>query len=241
MLLQAMVDPKRAGAANYSGALKIDALKGVRLGVARFIQGYSPATGKAFDEALAVLKARGAELVVIDQFDVSPIRELQLPILLTEFKADLNAYLATAPAAVTTRTLADLIAFNRAEPREMPWFGQDLFEQAQATSGLADPAYTQALQKARTLAGPEGIDHLLGQYKVIALIAPTSGPAWSIDLVNGDRSVGSASMLAAVAGYPHLTVPMGTAAGLPVGLSFIGPAWSEQTLLSLGYSFEQAR
>jgi amidase len=241
MLLAALVDPERAVAANYSGAMNPNALKGARLGVARFIQGFSPATEKTFDAALAVLKAQGAELVVIEQFDLAPIRELQLPILLTEFKADLNAYLATAPATVPSRTLADLIAFNRAEPREMPWFGQDLFEQAQATAGLGDPAYLQGLQKARTLAGPEGIDRLLATHKVIALIAPTSGPAWSIDLVNGDRSVGSASLLAAVAGYPHLTVPMGEAAGLPVGLSFIGPAWSEQTLLSLGYAFEQAR
>jgi amidase len=241
MLLEAMADPKRAGVPNYSARLKPDALKGARLGVARFIQGYSPPTEKAFDAALAVLKAQGAELVMIGEFDLGPIRELQLPILLTEFKAGLNDYLATAPATVKSRTLADLIAFNRAEPREMPWFGQDLFEQAQATTGLGDPAYLQALQKARTLAGAEGIDRLLAIHKVIALIAPTSGPAWSIDLVNGDRAVGSASLLAAVAGYPHLTVPMGEAAGLPVGLSFLGPAWSEQTLLSLGYAFEQAR
>ena len=178
---------------------------------------------------------------MIEKFDLGPLRELQLPILLTEFKADLNAYLATAPATVKSRTLADLIAFNRAEPREMPWFGQDLFEQAQATAGLDDPAYMQALQKARTLAGPEGIDRLLKEHGVVALIAPTSGPAWSIDLVNGDRSVGSASLLAAIAGYPHLTVPMGEVAGLPVGLSFFGPAWSEQKLLSLGYAFEQLR
>ena len=241
LLLEAMADPKRARAANYSGALKIDALKGVRLGVMRFIQGYSPSTEKTFDAALAVLKAQGAELVVIEKFDLGPIRELQLPILLTEFKADLNAYLATTPATVKSRTLADLIAFNRAEPREMPWFGQDLFEQAQATTGLDDPAYTQALQKARTLAGPEGIDRLLKEHGVVALIAPTSGPAWSIDLVNGDRSVGSASLLAAIAGYPHLTVPMGEVRGLPAGLSFIGPEWSEEILLSLGYAFEQAR
>jgi len=241
LLLAALADPARAKEANYPGALKRDALKGARLGVVRFLQGYSPATEQAFNETLTLLKAQGAELVDIGQFDVSPIRELQLPILLTEFKADINAYLATTPDAVKSRTLADLIAFNRAEPREMPWFGQDLFEQAQATVGPSDPAYLQALQKARTLAGANGIDRLLADNKVIALIAPTSGPAWTIDLVNGDRPVGSASLLAAVAGYPHLTVPMGNVAGLPVGLSFIGPEWSEGTLLSLGYAFEQAR
>jgi amidase len=241
LLLDAMVDPKRAGATNYSSGLKAKTLKGARLGVARFIKGYSPATDKAFSDAMAVLAAQGAVLVDIEQFDLAPIRELQLPILLTEFKTDLNAYLATTPAEVESRTLADLIAFNRAEPREMPWFGQDLFEQAQATAGLGDPAYLQALQKARAMAGPEGIDRLLKEHQVIALIAPTSGPAWSIDLVNGDRSVGSASLLAAISGYPHLTVPMGETAGLPVGLSFFGPAWSEQTLLALGYAFEQAQ
>jgi amidase len=246
LLLDAMVDPKRASvdgraAPNYTSGLGEVALKGARLGVARFIKGYSPATEKAFDEALAVLKAQGAVLVEIETFDLGPLRELQLPILLTEFKADLNAYLATAPDTVKSRTLADLIAFNRAEPREMTWFGQDLFEQAQATAGLGDAAYTEALHKARSLAGPQGIDRLLAEHGVIALLAPTSGPAWTIDLVNGDRSVGSASLLAAIAGYPHLTVPMGEAAGLPVGLSFFGAAWSERKLLSIGYAFEKAR
>ena len=241
LLLEAMADPKRTGATNYSRGLEPRALKGTRLGVARFIKGYPPATEKAFGEALALLAAQGAVLVDIEQFDLTPIRDLQLPILLTEFKTDINLYLATTPAEVETRTLADLIAFNRAEPREMTWFGQDLFEQAQATAGSADPVYLQALQKARTLAGVGGIDRLLAEHRVIALIAPTSGPAWSIDLVNGDRSVGSASLLAAIAGYPHLTVPMGEAAGLPVGLSFFGTAWSEGTLLALGLAFERAQ
>lgn len=246
LLLDALVDPKRASPGiriqtNYSGGLQAAALKGARLGVARFIKGYSPATENTFNAALAVLKSQGAVLVEIEQFDLAPLRDLQLPILLTEFKVDLNAYLATAPDTVKPRTLADLIAFNLAEPREMAWFGQDLFEQAQATAGLGDAAYTQTLQKARSIAGPEGIDRLLKEHGVIALLAPTTGPAWTIDLVNGDRSVGSASLLAAIAGYPHLTVPMGEAAGLPVGLSFFGAAWSEQKLLSLGYAFEKAR
>lgn len=241
LLLAAMADPKRASAANYLGALKATALKGARLGVARFIQGYSPDTEKAFNDALQVLKAQGAVLVEITQFDYEDIRDLQLPILLTEFKVGVNAYLATTPDTVKTRTLADVIAFNLAEPRELSWFGQDQFEQAQATAGLADPAYLKMLEKAHAIATVRGIDRLLGEHKLVALLAPTTGPAWSIDLVNGDRSVGSASLLPAIAGYPHLTVPMGEVAGLPVGLSFIGPAWSEQSLLALGFAFEQAR
>jgi amidase len=241
LLLAALADPQRASAANYPGALKAGALKGARLGVARFIQGYSPQTEKAFNDALQVMKAQGAVLVEINRFDYEDIRDLQVPILLTQFKVGVNAYLATTPDTVKTRTLADVIAFNLAEPRELSWFGQDLLEQAQATAGLSDPAYLTMLEKARAIAGLRGIDRLLGEYKFIALVAPTTGPAWSIDLVNGDRSVGSAALLPAIAGYPHLTVPMGEVAGLPVGLSFIGTAWSERALLALGNSFEQAR
>jgi amidase len=164
-----------------------------------------------------------------------------MPILLAEFKAGINAYLATTPPAVKTRTLADLIAFNHAQPRELEWFGQEIFEQAEATSGLGDPAYLEALRRARVASTEAGIDRLLRENDVVALVAPTAGPAWLIDLVNGDRSTGSASTLPAMAGYPHLTVPMGEVHGLPVGLSFIGPAFSERRLLTLGYGFEQAR
>jgi amidase len=153
---------------------------------------------------------------------------------------DLNAYLASTPPAVKTRTLADLIAFDKTEPREMAWFGQDLFEMAEATNGLDDPKYVTAHRLSRQAAGPQGIDRLLREHHVIALVAPTTDPAWVIDLVNGDHGSASATTLPAVAGYPHLTVPMGEVFGLPVGLSFIGPAWSEQLLLSLGYGYEQA-
>jgi amidase len=242
MLLSAMTGPDERGRrTNYAAGLKGDALKGVRLGVARFIGGYSPQTVQAFDAALQVLQSQGAVLVDIGKFDFANLGEMELLILLTELKADLNAYLATTPAAVKTRTLADVIAFNKATPAEMVWFGQDLFEQAEATSGLNDPKYLDALKKARELAGPQGIDRLLREHNVVALLAPTYGPAWTIDLVNGDRSIASSTQLAAVSGYPHLTVPMGKVGGLPVGLSFFGAARSEQTLLSLGFSFEQAR
>ncbi len=233
LLLQALADPRRP-APNYLAALRGDALAGRRLGVARFIKGYSPATEKAFDEALQALVRKGAVLVDIEQFDFADLRELQLPILLSEFKPGIERYLATAPAAVRSRTLADLIAFNRAEPRELAPFGQELFEMSQEMRGITDQAYLQARRRATLLAGEQGIERLLRTYDVVALLAPTSGPAWTIDLVNGDRSVGSASLLPALAGYPHLTVPTSRVGGLPVGLSIIGTAWSEQLLLSLG-------
>jgi len=146
------------------------------------------------------------------------------------------------PATVKTRTLADLIAFdNRHADREMPWFAQDLFEKAEATQGTADPAYVAAAEAARRAAGADGIDALLAHDRLDALVAPTTGPAWTIDLVNGDRGGGgSAGGLPAIAGYPHLTVPMGQVKGLPVGLSFIGPAWSEALLLGLGFAYERS-
>ena len=240
LLLAALADPKRP-VEDYRAALAPDALQGTRLGVARFIKGFSPQTEAAFNAALEILKARGAELVEIPEFDFRDIGAHELTLLLTELKVDLNAYLATAPAAVKTRTLADVIAFNRGEPRETIYFGQDLFEQAEATGGLDDPKYLNALQRARLIAGKEGLDKLLADNRVVALVSPTYGPAWSIDLVNGDPSVASSTMLSAVIGYPHLTVPMGDVSGLPVGLSFMGPAWSEKTLLRIGYAFEQAR
>jgi amidase len=152
-------------------------------------------------------------------------------------------YLKGSPAPIGVRSLADLIAFDRAhEAQEMPLFGQELFEQAEKTKGLTDPKYKKARQTSFEAAGPNGIDHMLKQYDVVALVGPTAGPAWKIDAVNGDQfSGGGAGNLPAVAGYPHLTVPMGLIKGLPVGLSFIGPKWSEAMLLSLGYAYEQAR
>jgi amidase len=233
-----MVDPEHAR--DFRGGLRADALKGARLGVARFIKGYAPRTDQAFEKMLGVLRSAGAELVDIPEFDRADLRDLESTILATEFKAGVDEYLATTPATVKSRTLAALIAFNRGEPRELEWFGQDLFETSQARAGLDDPAYTAALRKALALARENGIDRLLADHKVIALVAPTNGPAWTVDLVNGDRGVGSASMLPAIAGYPHLTVPAGDVAGLPVGLSFIGTAGSDATLLSLGFSFERA-
>lgn len=227
---------------DYAAALDAGSLKGARIGVMRFATGFSILTDEAFERALGVLRAQGAVLVDIDSFDRSRISAASLGVLLSEFKAGLNAYLATTPPVVKTRTLADLIAFNQAHARqEMPFFGQDLFVKAEATKGLDNPEYRAARDLIRRLAGPDGIDRMLRANDVVALVGPTMPPAFLTDRLNGDRTGGAgAGGIAAVAGYPHLTVPMGLVKGLPVGLSFIGPAWSEARLLSFGYAYEQA-
>ncbi|MEA3042791.1 MAG: amidase [Sphingomonadales bacterium] len=226
---------------DYAAGLSPRALRGVRIGVMRFSAGFG--TDAPFEAALDVLRAQGAELVEMREFAVS--RDLgrnEIVVLLAELKHDLNAYLATLPAAVRTRTLEQLIAFNRTNrDAELALFGQDLFEQAQASAGL-DEAYRTARATSLRLAGPEGIDKLLSDNHVAALVAPTRPAAWLIDAVHGDQSPGGgpAGTLAAVAGYPHLTVPMGAVRGLPVGLSFIGARWDDARILALGYAYEQA-
>ncbi len=154
-----------------------------------------------------------------------------------ELKADMNAYLATTPGRM--RTLSDLIAFNKASPREMSLFGQDLFETADATAGLADPAYVKARDALRK-SSRAALDGLFAKYRLDALIRATDDPSFRIDTIKGDNDSSTASFLPATAAYPHLTVPMGFVHGLPVGMSFAGPAWSEARLLALGYAFEQA-
>ena len=162
-------------------------------------------------------------------------------VLQTELKVDLNAYLAGSPPAVRSRTLAQLIAFDDAHPQEMTWFGQSTFIKVERTRGLKNPAYREARAANLRLAGPEGIDRLLREHDVVALVSPTQNPASVIDLVNGDGGIGPGdSCLPAVAGYPYITLPMGAVHGLPVGLSFIGPKWSEGRLLGLAYDYEQA-
>jgi amidase len=235
--------PADAHKTDYLAGLEPNALKGVRIGVMRFAADFHPETDLVFTKALAALEAAGATLVEIEQFPHGrDLRKLENLILMTELKADLNAYLATtAPDQVPSRILADLIAFNRQHAEaEMPLFGQDLFEAAQLSKGLDDPAYVAARADARRFAGPEGIDAMLQAAKVDVLIAPTLGPAWLIDPVLKDRFVGGGvGGPPAIAGYPHLTVPMGLVDGLPVGLSFVGPAWSEARLLAYGFAFEQ--
>lgn len=229
---------------DYLIGLKPDALKGVRVGVMRFAANFHPETDAVFEKSLDALAAAGATLVDIQKFpNDRDLGKFEQVVLMTELKADLNAYLAsTRPNRTPTRSLADLIAFDKTHAdREMPLFGQELFETAQATKGLDDPDYLYAAADAHRFAGPEGIDKLLSDNRVSVLVAPTLGPAWLIDPVLKDQySGGGAGGPAAIAGYPHLTVPMGQVDGLPVGLSFIGPAWSEAALLAYGYAFEQA-
>ena len=225
---------------DYAAALDAGALRGARIGVLSFAARFNPDVAALFDAALADMAAAGATLVEIDALDRTGLGDAETAVLLTEFKADIDAYLATTPQAVRTRTLADLIAFGRADPRETAWFGQEQFERAQAAPGLADPAYRAALARARRIARTEGVDRLLAADRLDALVAPTTGPAWTSDLVTGDHySGGGAGTLAAVGGTPHLSVPMGAVKGLPVGLSFLGPAWGEARLLALGYAYEQ--
>jgi amidase len=228
---------------DYVAALKPDALKGARIGVLRFASGWSAATDKVFEQALTVLQQQGATLVDITSLkDREKIRDAETLVLHTELKADLNAYLATTPETVETRTLADVIAFNTAHAqRELALFGQETFLKAEATKGLDDPEYQAARATSLRIAGRDGIDAMLAANHLDALVGPTMPPAWKIDAANGDHiGGGGPGGLAAVSGYPHLTVPMGAVMGLPVGLSLIGPAWSEARLLAYGYAYEQA-
>nr|WP_292082071.1 MULTISPECIES: amidase [unclassified Brevundimonas] len=229
---------------DYRAALDANSLRGARIGVMRFLlPAYSAETRAEFERALVALRAAGAEVVEIEQAppDLRAIGGWELTVLLTELKHDLNLYLAsTDPAQVKARTLADVIAFNAAEPRETVLFGQDLFERAQATGGLTDPAYVEARAKSLRAAGPDGIDRMMAEHRVVALIAPTTSRAWTNDPKDEDDMQGSASRLAAVAGYPHLSVPMGFDRGMPVGLSFIGGKWDDARILSLGHAYEQA-
>ena len=227
---------------DYVAALDADSLRGARIGVLRFMaNNFSDDTKAAFERSLQAMRDAGAELVEITEGpDMRAIGGAQLTVLLTELKADLNAYLAsTDPEQVPTRTLADVIAFNAAEPRETVLFGQELFERAEATGGLEDPAYVTARETSLRLSGVEGIDRMMAGNRVVALVSPTTSRAWTNDREDDDDGQGSASTLAAVAGYPHLTVPMGMDRGMPVGISFMAGAWQDATVLSLGYAFEQ--
>ena len=227
----------------YVRALDIAGLKGARIGVARAkYTGYNTHADALFETALHAMKDAGA--VIVDPADIKTagkFDDAEYEVLLYEFKADLEAYLGTQPAGARARTLDDLIAFNNAHgPEEMPYFKQEIFEQAAKKGPLSSAAYRKALAKCGRLARVEGLDATFARHRLDAIVAPTQGPPALIDLVNGDPSGGSSTSPCAVAGYPAITVPMGYAFGLPLGITFMGKAWSEATLLKLAYAYEQA-
>lgn len=232
--------PERPAGEDFTSALAAASLRGVRIAVLH--PDMPGALAERYAAALGVLKAQGAVLVDVEQPRLDGLGAAETLVLRTELKADLAAYLATTPGAVTTRTLADLIAFDRAHAaQEMPFFGQETFEAAELTKGLSDPTYLAALATSRKLARAQGIDAMLAAAHATLLVEPSYGMPWLSDTVYGDVYDGpGASTLPAVAGYPHLTVPMGLARGLPVGLSFIGPAWADARVLAAGHVYEQA-
>lgn len=228
--------------ADYTRFLDPRGLAGARIGIARKeFFGYSEETDRIADIAIEVMKDAGA--VIVDPADVPHADEYgdsEYEVLLYEFKADLNVYLA-GRTGISPRALVDLIRFNEEHrDREMPYFGQEIFMQAEEKGPLTEQAYRDALAKNHRLSRKEGIDAVMEAHRLDALFASTASPPWTIDLVNGDHGLGSFSSPAAVAGYPHVTVPAGYAFGLPVGVSFVGRPFSEPTLLRLGYAFEQA-
>lgn len=248
MLLGAMAgsDPADAATADadahrgdYAARLNPAVLKGMRVGVLR-PAGLSSDMSTRFDAALALLRGAGAVLVDVKRPDTEGMGAAEFDVLKMELKSDLADYLATTPGTVKVRTLADVIAFNRTNAAtEMPFFGQDIFEAAEKTGGITDPGYRPAREKSKALA-TQALDTMLADVRLI--VTPSYGAAWLSDPVHGDQVSGpSASGLPAISGYPHLTVPMGLLDNLPVGLSFIGPKWSEQLLFDAGAGFEAAR
>jgi amidase len=217
------------------------ALKGARIGIPRRFHQRRQLLNRFLDAQVEILRKAGAE--VIDEAELpshGQIGDAEYTVLLYEFKDSLNRYLSRLPESFPARTLEQLIEFNeKHKDKEMPWFGQETFIEAQKKGPLTEPAYKEAREKCLRLARTEGIDAVMDQHKLDALVTLTTGPAWFIDWVNGDAGGGGCSQPAAVAGYPHVTVPAGFIRGLPVGLSFFGRAWSEPRLLELAYAYEQ--
>jgi amidase len=244
------VDPEDSATAASAGKWQTDyaqfcdpnGLKGARIGVARKYFGFSDAVDALMEQALDAMKKQGATLV--DPADIATFGKFddsELLVFMYELKADLNAYLARLGPSAPMRALKDIIEFNeRNRQKEMPYFGQDLFLKAEAKGPLTEKEYVDALAKNHQLARTEGIDALMDKHQLDAIVAPTGGPAWLTDLVNGDHVAGGSSNAAAVAGYPNINVTAGFISGLPVGISFFGRAWSEPILIKLAYSFEQA-
>jgi amidase len=251
-LLWAMagVDPRdsatgaaaRHATTDYTTLLDKGALRGARIGVARRFAGFLDQVDRLIDRSVAAMKDAGA--IIIDPANLpthGKFDEGEFEVLLYEFKDGLNKYLAGLGPSAPVKSLADLIAFNEKHAaEELPYFGQDIFIKAQKKGRLSDRAYRTALRNNRRLTRIEGIDAVMKRHRLDAIVAPTGGPAWLTDLINGDHFGGGSSSAPAIAGYPNITVPMGFVFDLPVGLSFFGRAWSEPTVIRLAYAFEQA-
>jgi amidase len=227
---------------DYTMFLDAHGMAGARIGVARKLGGFHDAVDKLMNEAIAEMKRRGA--VLVDPADIATLGQLDHAeglVLMYELKNDLDNYLAQLGDATPVHSLQQVIEFNEQHrEQEMPFFGQDFFLKALIKGTLYQKEYLDALDKCRVLMRAQGIDAVMDKYKLDALVAPTGGPACLIDHIDGDNDLGGSSTPAAVAGYPHITVPMGFVSNLPVGISFFGRAWSEPTLLKLAYAFEQA-
>ena len=224
---------------DYTRFLDSLGLRGARIGVLREeVTGYHPDVDRLFDAALGAMRDAGA--VIVDSLAVraAPAWAAEFTILLYEFKSDLNRYLAARSGRLPVSSLEQLIEFNERErARSMPFFGQDLFRSSEQKGALSDTAYQNALKVARLAA--TALDSIMKQHRLDAVVAPTGGPPWLIDLVTGDHFLGGSSSIAAVSGYPNITVPMGYVFGLPVGISFFASAWSEPTLLRLAFAYER--
>ena len=227
--------------ADYLQYLVTESLEGTRIGVARNFS-FDSAVWDVFEKAIEVLRDQGAEIVdPADLPNMDRYSDSSFAVLLYEFKSGLNQYLESLGPGAPVKTLAEIIEFNAANiEREMPYFGQDILIEAQQMGPVSDTAYRDALANNRRFSRREGIDQVMAEYNLDAIITPTGGPAWATDHVNGDRGTGSSSRPAAVAGYPSVTVPMGFVGELPVGISFFGRAWTEALLLGLAYAYEQA-
>ncbi|MCB8920449.1 MAG: amidase [Ardenticatenaceae bacterium] len=228
---------------DYTQFLDADGLRGARIGVARNFFGHNPQVDQIIEDSIALMQRLGATIIDPTNLETinSQFSESEMTVLLYEFQADLNQYLAQLGPDAPVKSLADIIAFNEQHAAQtMPYFAQEIMLQAAAKGPLTDSDYWEALANNHRLARDEGIDAVLRQHQLDAIIAPSGGPAWLTDWVNGDHYGGGSSSAAAVAGYPSITVPAGFVHGLPVGISFFSTAYQEPTLLKLAYAFEQA-
>ena len=235
-------DKSRKAYGDYTQFLDANGIKGARIGVNRKYFGFHPEVDKVIENALQILRNNGA--VLVDPADVDTIGKFddsEMTVMMYELKADMKSYLEHRGPGTPVHSLKDLIDFNnKNEKAEMPYFEQELFLKADERGPLTDKEYLDALEKNHLLTRNEGIDAVIDKYNLDALVSPTDSPAWMTDLVDGDHFLGGSSSLAAVAGYPHITVPAGFVFGLPIGISFYGRAWSEPVLLKITYGFEQA-